>query len=131
MSRDADFTEIMEQHFLAPQNVGALPDADGVGRVEAGECGDLLTLYLVIRDGRIARASFKTYGCAAAIASSSMITCLVQGKTVEEALAIRNVDVAAALGGVPDRKMHCSVLAAQAVQAAIADWRRRQVGRPA
>ncbi len=120
-----DYTEIMEHHFLNPRNVGVIDDPSGVGRVESGECGDLFTLYLRIEGERIVGARFKTFGCAAAIASSSMITCKVEGKTIDEALAIRNVDVSDALGGVPDRKMHCSVLAEQGLHAAIQDYRQR------
>lgn len=121
-----DYTEIMEHHFLNPRNVGTIEEADGTGRVESTECGDLMTLTLKIEGDRIVEARFKTFGCAAAIASSSMLTCMVTGKTIEEAEGIRNVDVAEALGGVPDRKMHCSVLAEQCLRAALEDYRARQ-----
>jgi len=124
--RQDDYTEMMEHHFINPRNVGVIEDASGVGRASSGECGDQLTLYLRIEEERIVQARFKTFGCAAAIASSSMITCMVEGKLIDEALAINNVDVSDALGGVPDRKMHCSVLAEQALQAAIEDFRSRQ-----
>jgi len=114
------------EHFLNPHNVGELPDADGVGNVGNPVCGDIMRLYIKVQDGRIVDARFKTFGCGAAIATSSMVTDLVKGKTLDEALQISNKAVAEALGGLPKVKMHCSVLAEEALRAAIEDYRKRQ-----
>ena len=112
-------------HFLNPRNLGEVEDADGIGEVGEAACGDLMRLSLKIEAGRIREARFKTFGCAAAIASSSMATELVTGRTLEEALRLTNEDVAAALGGLPPGKIHCSVLAEEAIQAALDDYRQR------
>lgn len=114
------------QHFQSPHNVGEIPDADGVGTVGNPICGDIMKLYIKVKDGIIMDAKFKTFGCGAAVATSSMVTDLVKGKTIEEALAISNKAVAEALGGLPPIKMHCSVLAEQALKAAIDDLNKRQ-----
>ena len=112
-------------HFLNPRNLGEVEDADGIGEVGEAACGDLMRLSLKIEAGRIREARFKTFGCAAAIASSSMATELVTGRTLEEALRLTNKDVAEALGGLPPGKIHCSVLAEEAIQAALDDYRQR------
>jgi nitrogen fixation NifU-like protein len=116
------------EHFRNPRNVGAIEDADGVGKVGNPVCGDIMELTIKVKDGRIEDARFRTFGCGAAIATSSMVTELVKGKTIEEALEISNKAVAEALGGLPPVKMHCSVLAEQALRSAIEDYRRKQQG---
>lgn len=116
------YSDKVMDHFMNPRNVGEIPDADGVGNVGNPICGDVLRLYLKIKDGKILDAKFKTFGCAAAIATSSMITELIKGKVVEEALKISNKAVAEALGGLPPIKLHCSVLAEEALRAALADY---------
>lgn len=115
-------------HFKNPRNVGVLPDPDGQGYAENSVCGDAMTLYLRVADGRIAEAKFRTFGCAAAIAASSALTEMLRGRSIEEALQIRKEDVAESLGGLPPTKLHCSVLAEDAVRAAVADYRKRQPG---
>jgi nitrogen fixation NifU-like protein len=120
------FTEKVMDHFENPRNVGALADADAVAEVGSKECGDTTTLYLKIRDSRIVDVRFRTLGCAAAIASSSMATELIRGKTLEEAWALTNTDVVEALGGLPEPKIHCSVLAEGAIREAINNYRRSQ-----
>ncbi|MBM7582283.1 Fe-S cluster assembly scaffold protein NifU [Caldicoprobacter algeriensis] len=120
------YSEKVMDHFMNPRNVGEIEDADGVGEVGNAKCGDIMKIYLKIRDNRIVDVKFKTFGCGAAIASSSMATELIKGKTIEEALELTNKAVAEALDGLPPIKMHCSVLAEQAIKAAIEDYRRRQ-----
>ncbi len=120
------YSEKVMDHFMNPRNVGEIEDADGVGEVGNAKCGDIMKIFLKIRDNRIVDVKFKTFGCGAAIASSSMATELIKGKTVDEALEITNKAVAEALDGLPPIKMHCSVLAEQAIKAAIEDYRRRQ-----
>lgn len=119
------YSEKVMDHFLNPRNVGEIPDADGVGNVGNPVCGDILRLYLKIKDGKIVDVKFKTFGCGAAIATSSMVTELVKGKSIEEALQISNKAVAEALGGLPPVKMHCSVLAEEALKSAIEDYRKK------
>jgi nitrogen fixation NifU-like protein len=116
------YSEKVKEHFANPRNVGEMEDADGVGKVGNEVCGDIMNLYLKVKDGVITDATFKTFGCGAAIATSSMVTELVKGKTIEEALAISNRAVAEALGGLPPIKMHCSVLAEEALKSAIDDY---------
>ena len=116
------YSEKVMEHFKNPRNVGEIPDADGIGNVGNPVCGDIMRLYIKVKDGRILDAKFKTFGCGAAIATSSMITELVKGKTIEEALKVSNSAVAEALGGLPKIKMHCSVLAEEALKSAIDDY---------
>ena len=114
-------------HFQNPRNVGEISDADGVGEVGNAVCGDIMKIYLKVADDRIADVKFKTFGCGAAIATSSMVTELVKGKTLDEALQITNRAVAEALDGLPPQKMHCSNLAADALHKAIEDYRAKVV----
>ncbi len=113
-------------HFMNPRNVGEIPDADGVGSVGNPVCGDLMTFYIRVTDGRLSDVKFKTFGCGAAIAVSSMVSEMAMGKTLEEAKAITNRMVADELEGLPSNKMHCSNLGADALHAAIADYEARQ-----
>ena len=113
-------------HFANPRNVGEIENADGIGKVGNPVCGDIMNLYLRVENNVITDAKFKTFGCGAAIATSSMVTELVKGKTIDEALGISNRAVAEALGGLPPIKMHCSVLAEEALRSAIDDYLKRQ-----
>jgi nitrogen fixation NifU-like protein len=117
------------EHFRNPRNVGEIPAADGIGTVGNPVCGDMMTFYIKVKDNRIDNIKFKTFGCGAAIATSSMLTELAKGKTLEAALKITRDDVAAALGGLPPIKMHCSNLAADALHAAIENYRERQTNK--
>ncbi|NTV90465.1 MAG: Fe-S cluster assembly scaffold protein NifU [Clostridiales bacterium] len=119
------YSEKVMDHFMNPRNVGEIEAADGVGQVGNPKCGDIMKMYLKIDDNVITDAKFKTFGCGAAVATSSMATELVVGKTVEEALEITNQAVAEALDGLPPAKMHCSNLAEEAIRAAIDDYKRR------
>jgi nitrogen fixation NifU-like protein len=112
-------------HFMNPRNMGDLKDADGVGEVGAAACGDIMKISLKIKDGRIEDARFKTFGCGSAIASSSMATELIKGRTIAEALSFTNEEVVDALGGLPPVKIHCSVLAEEALKAALEDYVKR------
>ena len=116
------YTDMVMDHFMHPRNVGEIPDADGVGEVGNAKCGDIMKMYLDIKDGVIQDVKFETFGCGSAIASSSMATEMIKGKTVEEALAISNKDVVDALGGLPAHKLHCSVLAEEAIKSAVKDY---------
>lgn len=120
------YSEKVLDHFTNPRNVGEISDADGVGQVGNPKCGDIMKMYLKIEDNIIVDAKFKTFGCGAAVATSSMATELVRGKTVDEALQITNKAVAEALDGLPPVKMHCSNLAEEAIRAAIDDYMRKQ-----
>ena len=120
------YSEKVMDHFANPRNVGEIENPDGVGEVGNPVCGDIMRMYLKIEDNRIVDAKFKTFGCGAAIASSSMATELVKGKTLEEAWEISNKAVAEALEGLPPIKMHCSVLAEEAIHTAINDYRVKQ-----
>jgi nitrogen fixation NifU-like protein len=120
------YTEKVMEHFKNPHNMGEIPDADGVGSVGNPVCGDMMTIYIKVKDGRIADIKFKTFGCGAAVATSSMVTDLALGKTLEEAMSITRASVAESLGGLPPVKMHCSNLAADALHAAIEDYHKRQ-----
>jgi nitrogen fixation NifU-like protein len=116
------YSEQVMEHFKNPRNVGEIENPDGIGHVGNAVCGDVMELYIRVEDGIIVDAKFKTFGCGAAIATSSMVTELVKGKKVEEALKISNRAVAEALGGLPSIKMHCSVLAEEALKSAIDDY---------
>jgi nitrogen fixation NifU-like protein len=120
------YTEKVMEHFRNPHNMGEIPDADGIGTVGNPVCGDLMTIYIKVKDNKIADIKFKTFGCGAAIATSSMITELAKGKTIEEALKITRGDVADSLGGLPPIKMHCSNLAADGLHAAIEDYLKKR-----
>ena len=120
------YSEKVMDHFQNPRNVGEIEDADGVGTEGNPTCGDLMTIYIKVEDNIIADVKFKTFGCGAAIATSSMITEMAVGKTIEEALKITRNDVAEELEGLPPVKMHCSNLAADALRAAIADYKMKQ-----
>ena len=116
------YTETVMDHITHPRNVGEIPDADGVGEVGNAKCGDIMKMYLKIKDNRIEDAKFETFGCGSAIASSSMATELIKGKTIEEALAVTNKQVVDALGGLPAYKLHCSVLAEESIKAAVKNY---------
>ena len=116
------YSETVMDHFRNPRNVGVLDDADGVGEVGNAKCGDIMKIYLKIEDNVIVDVKFETFGCGSAIASSSMATEMIKGKPVAEALALSNKAVAEALDGLPAHKMHCSVLAEEAIKAAIEDY---------
>lgn len=119
------YSEKVMDHFKNPRNMGEIPDADGVGTVGNPVCGDMMTIYIKVKENRISDIKFKTFGCGAAIATSSMTTELAKGKTLEEALKITRGDVADALEGLPPIKMHCSNLAADALHAAIKDYNKK------
>ncbi len=119
------YSEKVMDHFRNPRNVGEIPDADGVGEVGNARCGDIMKIYLKIKDGIIEDVKFNTFGCGSAIASSSMATELIKGKPLSEALTLTNKAVAEALDGLPAHKMHCSVLAEEAIRAAIKDYYKR------
>jgi len=120
------YNENVLDHFRNPRNMGEIPDADGVGTVGNPVCGDMMTIYIRVQDDRIVDIKFKTFGCGAAIATSSMMTELAKGKTLDEALQITRADVAESLGGLPPIKMHCSNLAADGLHEAIKDYRKKQ-----
>ncbi len=120
------YSEKVMDHFQHPRNVGELEDANGVGTVGNPVCGDIMKMYLKIDDGVITDVKFKTFGCGSAIATSSMATEMIKGKTIDEALDLTNSAVAEALDGLPAHKMHCSVLAEEAVKAALADYYTRR-----
>ncbi|MEW6276683.1 MAG: Fe-S cluster assembly scaffold protein NifU [Bacillota bacterium] len=119
------YSEKVMDHFANPRNVGEIPDADGVGEVGNPVCGDIMKIYIKVKDEVITDIKFKTFGCGAAIATSSMVTEMAKGKTIAEALKLSNKQVAEALDGLPPQKMHCSNLAADALHAAIADYRKK------
>ena len=116
------YSEKVMKHFLNPQNVGVIEDADGVGEVGNAKCGDIMKMYLKIDNEVISDVKFETFGCASAIASSSMATEMIKGKPVAEAMLLTNKAVAEALDGLPPHKMHCSVLAEEAIQSALEDY---------
>ncbi len=116
------YSDKVMDHFKNPRNVGEIPDADGVGEVGNAKCGDIMKIYLKIKDGKINDVKFETFGCASAIASSSMATELIKGKTIDEALSVSNKQVVDALDGLPAHKLHCSVLAEEAIKAAVKDY---------
>ena len=112
-------------HFTSPRNVGIIEDADGIGEVGNPKCGDIMKFYIKVKDNIISDIKFKTYGCGAAIATSSIATVMIKGKTIEEALGITNKAVVEALDGLPPQKVHCSVLAEEAINAAIEDYKKK------
>jgi nitrogen fixation NifU-like protein len=118
----AIYSDIVMDHFTNPRNVGEIENPDGVGEVGNPVCGDMMTFYIKVDDGRLADVKFKTFGCGAAIAVSSMISEMAMGKTIEEAMKISRADVADELGGLPTQKMHCSNLGADALHKAIEDY---------
>lgn len=120
------YTEKVMELFMNPKNVGRIEDADGIGEVGNPKCGDVMKIYIKVKDGIIEDIKFETFGCAAAIATSSMVTEMVKGKTLEEALKVTNKDVAEALGGLPPQKIHCSLLAEEGIKAAIEDYYKRK-----
>lgn len=120
------YSDKVLEHFANPHNVGELTDANGVGEVGNAKCGDIMKMYLKIENGVIQDAKFKTFGCGAAIATSSMATDMIKGATIEDALKLSNSAVVEALDGLPASKIHCSVLAEQAVKAALSDYYQRQ-----
>ncbi|MBP6963225.1 MAG: Fe-S cluster assembly scaffold protein NifU [Armatimonadetes bacterium] len=126
---NTQYSDKVMEHFMNPRNVGEIPDADGVGSVGNPVCGDIMKMYIKVEDDIIVDVKFKTFGCGAAIATSSMATELIKGKTVEEALALSNSAVAEALGGLPPVKMHCSMLAEEAIQSAIDDYLKKTTGK--
>ena len=125
MGENFMYSEKVMEHFANPRNVGEISDADGVGEVGNAKCGDIMKIFLKIENDIITDIKFKTYGCGAAIATSSVATEMLLGKSVKDALAFTNQDVVAELGGLPAAKMHCSVLAEEAVKSAIADYYKR------
>ena len=116
------YTEQVMDHFMNPRNVGEIEDASGVGEVGNAKCGDIMKMYLKIKDNRIEDVKFETFGCGSAIASSSIATEMIKGRTLEDALALTNQEVVDALGGLPAHKLHCSVLAEEAIRAAVKDY---------
>ena len=116
------YTDIVMDHFMHPRNVGEIPNADGVGEVGNAKCGDIMKMYLKINCNVIEDVKFETFGCGSAIASSSMATELIKGKTIDEALAVTNKQVVDALGGLPAHKLHCSVLAEESIKSAVKDY---------
>lgn len=120
------YSEKVMDHFANPRNVGEIEDANAIGEVGNARCGDIMKIYMDIKDDIIQDVKFKTFGCGAAIATSSMATEMVKGKTVEEALQLTNKAVMEALGGLPPEKIHCSVLAEEAIRAAIVDYKKRR-----
>ena len=120
------YTEQVMEHFANPRNVGEIADADGIGEVGNAKCGDIMKMYIKVEGEVITDVKFKTYGCGSAIATSSIATEMIKGKTIREALTLSNQAVVKALGGLPAHKIHCSVLAEQSIKAAISDYYKRQ-----
>jgi len=123
---DFGYTDKVLEYFRNPKNMGIIKDADGIGKAGNPVCGDVLWIYIKVQDNKIVDCKFQTFGCVAAIASSSVLTEFVKGKTVNEALKTTNKDVEKALGGLPPVKMHCSLLAEEGIRAAIKDYRERK-----
>ena len=120
------YSDKVVDHFTNPRNVGEIEDADGIGEVGNAKCGDIMKMYLKIKDGIVEDVKFKTFGCGAAIATSSMATEMIKGQPIENVLKLTNKAVVEALDGLPDVKLHCSVLAEQAVKSALADYYKKQ-----
>ncbi|MDR1784831.1 MAG: Fe-S cluster assembly scaffold protein NifU [Endomicrobium sp.] len=123
----AFYSEKVMEHFKNPRNVGEIKDADGIGEVGNPVCGDMMTFYIKVNNNRIENVKFKTFGCGAAIAVSSIVSEMAFGKTIEEVMALTNADVAKALGGLPPNKMHCSNLGADALHKAIENYKRQKI----
>jgi nitrogen fixation NifU-like protein len=123
---ELDYTKKVKEHFFHPKNVGEIKNADGIGKVGNPTCGDVMAIYIKVKDNRITDIKFKTFGCTAAIATSSILTEMAKGKTLDEALKITRDDVANELGGLPAIKLHCSNLAADALREAIKDYRNKK-----
>jgi nitrogen fixation NifU-like protein len=126
MAEQLPYSEKVMDHFTNPRNVGEITDASGIGTVGNPVCGDVMKMYLKIENNIIVDVKFKTFGCGAAVATSSMVTEMVKGKSIADALAITNKAVAEALGGLPPVKMHCSVLAEEALRSALKDYYKKQ-----
>lgn len=120
------YTEQVMEHFYNPHNMGEIADADGIGEVGNPKCGDIMRMYIKVENGIITDVKFKTFGCGSAIATSSIATDMVKGQTIEDALMLSNKAVVEALGGLPANKIHCSVLAEQAIKAAVSDYYRKK-----
>jgi nitrogen fixation NifU-like protein len=120
------YSETVMDHFNNPRNTGVIEDADGIGEVGNPVCGDMMTFYIKVKDGRLADVKFQTFGCVAAIAVSSMVSEMAKGKKLEEAIGITNQEVAKTLGGLPPNKMHCSNLGAEALTLAIKNYQEKQ-----
>jgi len=123
------YSEKVMDHFMHPRNVGEIPDADGHGKIGNPVCGDIVEMFIKVKDNIITDVKFKTFGCGAAIATSSMATEMIKGKSLDEALTLTNKAVAEALGGLPHVKMHCSVLAEDAIKLAIDDYLKKTTGK--
>lgn len=121
-----DYTDKVIDYFRNPRNMGELKDADGIGKVGNAVCGDVMWIYIKVKDNIITDCTFKTFGCVAAIATSSVLTELIKGKTIEQALKLTNKDVAEKLGGLPPIKMHCSLLAEEGLKAAVEDYHKKR-----
>ena len=119
------YSDKLMEHFANPRNVGEIEDADGIGEVGNAKCGDIMKMYIKVNDGCISDVKFRTFGCGAAVATSSMATEMIKGKSISDALKLTNKAVVEALDGLPDSKLHCSVLAEQAMKSAISDYYRR------
>jgi len=119
------YNDTVMDHFQNPRNTGEIPDADGMGKVGSAECGDIMIMYIKVEDNRLADVKYKTFGCAAAIATGSIASEMLIGRTLEEAENLTSEEIAEALFGLPEKKMHCSLLAPDAIKAAIADYRSR------
>jgi nitrogen fixation NifU-like protein len=126
---EGPYNPLVMDHFTHPRNMGEMDDPDGVGEATNPVCGDTLRLFIKVSDNRIVDVRFLTFGCAAAIAASSITTEMIRGKTLDEVLGISDRDVVDALGGLPPAKLHCSVLAEKAISAAVSDYRKRKEGR--
>lgn len=127
MTSNADYNKVVMEHFVNPKNMGELENPDGVGEAGNAKCGDIMRIGFKLKDGKIEDIRFKTFGCAAAIASTSMLTELAKGKTIEEAKKISMKDVADALGGLPSIKLHCGALATDALREAIKDYESKRL----
>ena len=121
-----EYSEKVMEHFATPHNVGKMEDADGIGEVGNAKCGDIMKMYIKVNNGIITDVKFKTFGCGAAVATSSIATEMIKGKSIDDALKVTNKAVVEALEGLPPQKLHCSVLAEQAMKSALSDYYKRQ-----